>query len=117
MIYFAYTSFCTSILTIDKNCLTINFFQFFYLRSRRDGEDDKPKNSKRVTKEAKSSRNQIEVQLKPEKTLVEEENFIPRLVANGTKLVHSWEDQYYVVNEYRANAHQVNILSLNNFKL
>lgn len=28
-------------------------------------------------------------------------------MANGTKLVQSWEDQYYVVNEYRANAHQL----------
>ena len=35
------------------------------------------------------------------------DEIIPRLVANGTKLVQSWEDQYYVVNEYRANAHQV----------
>ena len=30
-------------------------------------------------------------------------------MANGTKLVQSWEDQYYVVNEYRANAHQVSL--------
>ena len=44
-----------------------------------------------------------------DKTLNDEENLIPRLVANGTKLVQSWEDQYYVVNEYRANAHQVSV--------
>ena len=31
----------------------------------------------------------------------------PRLIARGTDLTHSWEDQYYSVNEYRTNAHQV----------
>ena len=36
---------------------------------------------------------------------------LPRLVANGTQLVKSWEDQYYVVNEYRANAHHVGSIS------
>ena len=44
---------------------------------------------------------------KKSKSLTNQDNLIPRLVANGTKLIQSWEDQYYVVNEYRANAHQV----------
>ena len=65
------------------------------------------KDNKEVTEEAKSSSDKIEVQLKHQRTLIDEDTLIPRLVANGTKLVHSWEDQYYVVNEYRANAHQV----------
>ena len=39
------------------------------------------------------------------------DTLLPRLVANGTQLVKSWEDQYYVVNEYRANAHQVGCIS------
>jgi hypothetical protein len=30
-----------------------------------------------------------------------------RLVSNGSKLEHAWEDQYYAVAEYRTNAHQV----------
>ena len=34
--------------------------------------------------------------------------FTRRLVANGTRLLQSWEDQYYAINEYRTNAHQVN---------
>ena len=81
----------------------------FYIisSSKRDGQDEKQKSHKEVTKEAKSSSDKIEVQLKHQRTLIDEDTLIPRLVANGTKLVHSWEDQYYVVNEYRANAHQV----------
>lgn len=34
-----------------------------------------------------------------------------RLVANGTSLSQSWEDQYYSVNEYRNNAHQVRVIA------
>ena len=34
----------------------------------------------------------------------------PRLVANGTRLIQSWEDQYYAINEYRTNAHQVSLI-------
>ena len=48
------------------------------------------------------------IQVVEHKLLGSKDNLIsPRLVANGTKLIQSWEDQYYVVNEYRANAHQV----------
>jgi len=44
---------------------------------------------------------------KEDKLSNNKDTLLPRLVANGTQLVKSWEDQYYVVNEYRANAHQV----------
>ena len=88
---------------------------YIIFSSKRDGQDEKQKNDKEVTKEAKSSSDKIEVQLKHQRTLIDEDTLIPRLVANGTKLVHSWEDQYYVVNEYRANAHQVWIIIIQCF--
>ena len=48
---------------------------------------------------------------KEDKVSKNKDTLLPRLVANGTQLVKSWEDQYYVVNEYRANAHQVGSIS------
>ena len=48
---------------------------------------------------------------KEDKVPTNTDTLLPRLVANGTQLVKSWEDQYYVVNEYRANAHQVGFIS------
>ena len=48
---------------------------------------------------------------KEDKVSKNKDTLLPRLVANGTQLVKSWEDQYYVVNEYRANAHQVRCIS------
>ena len=50
---------------------------------------------------------------KQDKLSKSQDTLLPRLVANGTQLVKSWEDQYYVVNEYRANAHQVGCICSN----
>ena len=79
----------------------------FSLSRKSDVEDDKANNLEAATKESKSTQKHIEEQVKHQRNLIEKDTLIPRLVANGTQLVHTWEDQYYVVNEYRANAHQV----------
>ena len=79
----------------------------FSLSTKSDGEVDKQSKLEAGTKKSKSTQEHIAEQVKHQSNLIQKENLIPRLVANGTQLVHSWEDQYYVVNEYRANAHQV----------
>ena len=84
--------------------MTINFY--CSLRPKNGDDVNKGKHVGTVSLKSKSSGKGTE----KDKTLNEEDNLIPRLVANGTKLVQSWEDQYYVVNEYRANAHQVSVI-------
>ena len=81
----------------------------FYYSLRPENGDDINKGKHVDTVSLKSSGKETISQ--EEKTLNNEDSLIPRLVANGTKLVQSWEDQYYVVNEYRANAHQVSAIS------
>lgn len=83
---------------------------FFF--SRRTTNDGNAINEEKIVKTTVSSAvtessGEEVIQVVEHKLLGSKDNLIPRLVANGTKLIQSWEDQYYVVNEYRANAHQV----------
>ena len=87
-----------------EKCFKI-FFPFI-LRTKNGDDIDEEENVEGVTKQpAVSSVKQLIT--KQDKSSKNEDTLLPRLVANGTQLVKSWEDQYYVVNEYRANAHQV----------
>ena len=89
------------------------FLHFFYCSLSRTFKhgNDKAIKEQRVGKQASEKSSDVKDTISDSKEdqslLNNEDNLIPRLVANGTKLVQSWEDQYYVVNEYRANAHQV----------
>ena len=84
---------------------------FFF--SQRTTNDGNAINEEKIVKTTVSSAvtessGEEVIQVVEHKLLGSKDNLIsPRLVANGTKLIQSWEDQYYVVNEYRANAHQV----------
>ena len=82
----------------------------FILRTKNGDEIDKKENVEEVTKQPSVS-SVKQLIAKEDKVSKNKDTLLPRLVANGTQLVKSWEDQYYVVNEYRANAHQVRCIS------
>ena len=103
-------------------CQTIKIVQFysadkcfkiffpFILRTKNGDDIEEEENVEEVTKQPSVS-SVKQLITKEDKVSKNKDTLLPRLVANGTQLVKSWEDQYYVVNEYRANAHQVGSIS------
>ena len=82
----------------------------FILRTKNGDDIEEEENVEEVTKQPSVS-SVKQLITKEDKVSKNKDTLLPRLVANGTQLVKSWEDQYYVVNEYRANAHQVGSIS------